>query len=73
MILCRIPGCGRPAQSNQYGQCLKHYAESKRMVAEDKTTWEELIERGLAAPKDSGAKAGSVEAELLKRRAENGD
>lgn len=48
---CLIPGCDLPAATR--GMCGKCYQAAKRNISQDNTTWEELIEAGLALPAPS--------------------
>lgn len=49
--VCRVPGCEKPAATR--GICTKCYSAIKRNISRGNTTWEEVIEAGLALPAPS--------------------
>ena len=50
-VICLTPKCYHNAASPAYrGLCLVCYGKAKKLVAEKKTTWEELEQMGLALP-----------------------
>lgn len=51
---CMSTNCVRPAApALQRGLCLICYSKAKKMVESGTTTWDEIVELGLAMPCDS--------------------
>lgn len=46
--VCLVQGCGGPLRSR--GLCNSCYTAAKRLVALERTTWEQLVEQGCALP-----------------------
>ena len=46
--MCRFPQCDSKATGR--GLCTNHYNQATRYVQAGRTTWEQLVARGLAAP-----------------------
>ena len=50
---CLTPGCARPAAASlKRGLCLLCYSRAKKLVEDGTTTWDEIVELGLALPND---------------------
>jgi hypothetical protein len=65
---CLVKGCSRPPASR--GLCGAHYAAANYAVNTDKTTWDELIELGLALPSATPGRKGALRVQIEKRRQE---
>ena len=49
---CLTKNCARSATAHSRGLCLVCYSRAKKAVADGKTTWDELVDLGLARGSD---------------------
>ena len=66
---CLVPGCVKPKSVR--GMCNYCYQTAKRNIQRNNTTWEELMEAGLAL--ESHTRQGYLMEALRKYRETNGD
>ncbi len=52
---CLFPDCGRDRLGR--GLCANHYSTAKRLVAQNKTTWEKMEKAGKTLPARSNVSA----------------
>jgi hypothetical protein len=65
---CLVPGCQMPA--NTHGMCVKCYQTAKRNVLRNNTTWEEIVEEGLA--REPHGQSSLIMEAIRKHREKNG-